>query len=67
MAGRLHRTALSADGALILLRLQDDGIVGRRAASNSRFVERSFPNDLKHDIELEATFVPQPSSNAGTR
>jgi hypothetical protein len=57
----------SADDALILLRLQDDGILACRVASNSTFPERCFPNGLKLGIDFEATFVPQPSSKAGTR
>jgi hypothetical protein len=68
MVGRQEAPGpVPADGALILLRLQDDGIVGCRAASNGPSAGHSFTSDLKPIIEPVATFVPQPSSNGGTR
>jgi hypothetical protein len=68
MVGRQEAPGpVPADGALILLRLQDDDIVGCRAASNGPSAGHSFTGDSKPNIELVATFVPQPSSNGGTR
>jgi hypothetical protein len=63
----LASKSLLADEILILLRLQDGSVFGRRAVRSGPFTERSPESNSKQGLKLVATFVPHASSNGGTR
>src|SRR5271154_3845346 len=63
MGAGLAVPAVSGDGALILLRLREGGLLGGCGLGTRRFAGASLRSELKQALKLGATFVPQASSN----